>query len=557
MNTIPTRSYWPADCRSPIRDVTVGGLLRAAAAEHDKRVALIEACPEGLASLTGTGRTDRTWTYGELLAQAETCASWLLERFEPGEAVCIWAPNVPEWVIVQYGAALAGLVLVTANPALREGELRHVLQQSKAVALFHLDSFRGNDMAATAARLRSEVREVVTLTSFLDRLTKVAVVRDLSQVDPAACAQIQFTSGTTGLPKGAMLHHCGLVTNAVFMADRTGQDGEVWVSAMPLFHTAGSGMTVLGCAAKCSTLVLLPFFDPGFMLDEIERRRATFTSGVPTMLSAMLESLRARPRDVSALKLIISGGAPVAPSLHHQVEERFGCVLTTLYGQTELSPSLCATGPEDAARDRAETSGRPLPQVEVRIVAPDTAEVTALDEEGEVQARGHQVMLGYIGQPEATARAVSEDNWLRTGDLGRLDARGYLRITGRLSDMIIRGGENLYPAEIEAALSRHPAVLDVAVFGVPDDHWGEIAAAAVRVRKDASAPGPDELKAHCRSLLSPQKTPTLWFELDAFPLTASGKVQKYVLREQASAGALPTLPRPTDGDAGSIQDNQP
>jgi acyl-CoA synthetase (AMP-forming)/AMP-acid ligase II len=536
-----TQSYWPADESQPIWNLSAGALLRRAASLAPDTEALIEVAPAAAPSLTGAARTDRRWTYAELLADAERCAGWLQTRFRPGEAVCIWAPNVPEWVIVQYGAALAGLILVTANPALREPELRHVVRQSGAVALIHADQFRGYDMAAIASALSADVREIISLTGFMDRIAGHDASADLPEVDPASTMQIQFTSGTTGLPKGARLTHAGLVTDSVFLAGRSDQAREVWVSPMPLFHTAGSGLGVLGCAAHLSTLVLPCLFDPRLMLEAIAREKATVTSGVPTMLVAMLDALVSGEHDVSSLRVIISGGAPVPPALHARVETGFGAALTTLYGQTEVCSALTVTSPRDTVEDRAATAGRPLPQAEVRIVDPATQAVVRIGVEGEVQARGYQLMQGYVGQPEATARTILPDGWLRTSDLGCMDARGYLRITGRLSDMIIRGGENAYPAEIEAVLARHPAVAEVAVFGLPDERWGEIIAAAVRLRPDASVVDAQALKQHCRLDLAPQKAPEAWFVVDQLPLTPSGKVRKHVLRDEAVAGRLSRL----------------
>lgn len=545
MTTGLTASYWPADRNSPIWDMPAGDVLRRVAALAGDREAIIEVAPDDMPSLTGAASTARRWTYKQLLADAETCAYWLLQRFSPGEHICIWAPNVPEWIIVQYGAALAGLVVVTANPALRENELRHVLQQSRAVGLIHVDHFRGYDMAQTAQQMDTVVRERISLTGFMagfmNELASVDRSRELPVVTSDAPVQIQFTSGTTGLPKGALLNHRAMVSNAVFQAERSGHQGEVWVSPLPLFHTAGSGLCVLGCAATLSTLVLPCLFDPALILAAIERERATVVGGVPTMLLALLEAHTKNPHDVSSLRMMVSGGAPVPPRLHEQVESGFNCALTSLYGQTELSPSLSATSPDDAPADRAENSGRPLPQVEVRIVHPQTGDIMPVGEDGEVQARGYQLMMGYIGQDEATARTILPDGWLRTGDIGQLDARGYLRITGRLSDIIIRGGENLYPAEIEAALMRHPAIAEVAVFGAPDELWGEVAVAAIRLAPDTGAIDSASLKAHCRSLLSPQKTPSNWYAVHAMPLTPSGKVQKYALRNDAISGQLQTI----------------
>jgi fatty-acyl-CoA synthase/long-chain acyl-CoA synthetase len=541
MPQLLTRSYWPADTSAPLLSMTAGHALCRAAEAAGERTALVEVMPAGASSLTGAAATDRRWTYAELLDDAETCARWLLSRFEPGEHICLWAPNVPEWVIIQYGAALAGLMLVTANPALRDEELRHVLRRSRAAGLIHAAAHRGSDMAAIAGRLAGEVRQTILLQDLASLLASFRTRTSLPGVAPRSPAQIQFTSGTTGLPKGALLHHEGLVTNAALLAARFGQDHDIVVTPMPLFHTAGSVLGVLGCVTTLSTLVLPVVFDPKLMLSSIAAERATLSSGVPTMLSAMLEELKAGTYDLSSLRVMLSGGSPVAPDLHRRVEARFGCPLVTLYGQTELSPAVCATSPDDAEADRAETSGRPLPQVEVRIASPSSGDVVPIGDEGEIQARGYQTMLGYFGQPEATAATVLEEGWLKTGDVGTMDARGYIRVTGRLSDMVIRGGENLYPAEIEAALMRHPAIAEVAVFGLSDPHWGETLAAALRLKPGVEAPEVQDLRRHCRDLLAPQKTPADWFIVDALPLTASGKVQKFALREQASTGMLTRL----------------
>jgi acyl-CoA synthetase (AMP-forming)/AMP-acid ligase II len=534
-------AYWPKTETPPIWEMTAGDALRRATALAPDRTALVEVVPEGMVSLVGADRTDRRWTYLALLADAEACARGLLTKFSPGEHICVWAPNVPEWVIVQYGAALAGLVVVTANPALREAELAHVLRQSRSVGLITVSAYRGNDMAAIARRLRREVRDIVLLED-LHRLVASAGADDpLPAVAATSPAQIQFTSGTTGLPKGALLHHRGLVTNAAFLADRAGQNQDVVVTPMPLFHTAGSVLGVLGAVTTLSTLVLPVLFEPKLMLGAIERERARVASGVPTMLEAMLQEMSNKPYDVASLKVMISGGAPVPPNLHARMEAVFGCPLVTLYGQTELSPAVAATSPGDAVADRARTSGRPLPHAEVRIADATTGALAPLGGEGEVQVRGYQVMQGYFDQPLETAKATTPDGWLRTGDVGRLDDRGFLTITGRLSDMIIRGGENLYPAEIEAALIRHPAIAEAAVFGLPDGLWGEVAAAAVRIGQGQAPPTPDQLKRHCRDLLAPHKTPSHWFTVDQFPLTASGKVQKFVLRQAAATGTLNPL----------------
>jgi len=534
-------AYHAADRTQPVLACSTGDALRQAAARDPQGLALVEVVPEGWPSLVGAARTDRTWTYAELLAQAEQGAHWLLARFRPGDHLCLWAPNVPEWVVLQYAAALAGMVLVTANPALREDELRYVLRQSRAVALFHVPSFRGTDMAAMADALRGEVRLVCSLADWSRQVADAPRQGPLPAVAPRDPAQLQYTSGTTGRPKGALLHHAGLVTNASFVARRLGLDRDVLVSPMPLFHTAGSVLSVLGALATGSTLVLPLVFDPALVLDAVARWRGRVLFGVPTMLVALLDAAARRPVDLSSLKVASSGGAPVPPELARRVRDGLGCTLLAVYGQTETSPIISQTALSDSEADRTGTAGRPLWQVEVRIVDPASGRLQPCRVEGEIQARGYQTMLGYFDQPEETARTLLADGWLRTGDLGTLDERGYLRVTGRLKDMVIRGGENIYLAEVEACLMRHEAVANVAVFGLPDPHWGEVVAAAIEPRSGHPAPQAEDLRAHCRAALAPHKTPVRWFVCRQWPLTGSGKVQKFRLQELAAAGALDEL----------------
>ncbi len=538
-----TQSYWPADTSREVLEITEGQALREAALKAPERWALVEKMPAGWPSLTGAVQTDRRWTYAQLLDDATVCAHWLLQRYQPGQRICLWAPNVPEWVILQYGASLAGLVLVTANPALRTQELQYVLRQSRAGALFHIAQFRGSDMAAMAsaaiAGLEDSV-DIISLSGWLEQVRQTPHDGALPDVAPRSPAQIQYTSGTTGEPKGALLHHMGLVTNARFVAARAQQHEDVHICPMPLFHTAGSVMSVLGCVTTLSTLVLIVAFDPDLVLQAIADERGTRLGGVPTMLLALLEQRKAKTYDLSSLQLAMSGGAPVPVALTERVRTEMGCDLVTVYGQTELSPIVCQTAPGDSAEDKAQTTGQPLWQVEVRISGPD-GEVLPVGEEGEIQARGYQSMLEYFEQPGATAQTLLGDGWLRTGDLGTMDARGYCHVTGRLKDMIIRGGENIYPVQVEGVLMKHPSVADVAVFGLEDAHWGEQVAAAIRFKPEAQVCAAEELKQFCREHLAPHKSPEYWFICEAFPLTGSGKVQKFRLKELARQQQLRTL----------------
>lgn len=529
-------SYWPADLSRPILDMSIGQALAVTAGAVPDRVALVEVVPPSMPSPVKAPSTDRQWTYAELHRDARCCASWLLQKVETGDRICVWAPNVPEWVVLQYGAALAGVILVTANPAFKPSELAFVLRQSKSTALFHLTSFRGVDTGAVARDTG------VRCFSFEGWLAEIRNTPEtgLPEIHPHHPAQIQYTSGTTGRPKGALLHHRGLITNASYVAARTGLEDSVLLSPMPLFHTAGSVMSVLGCLTSRATLVLPLFFEPVTILEAIERTKADVLFSVPTMLIALIETQKANPRDLSSLRVALSGGAPVSPEIHRRVKEALDLPVLTVFGQTELSPIVAQTSTEDPEEERIHTVGRPLWNVEVRIADPVDLRILPADTEGEIQVRGYQTMIGYFDAPEDTRQAITPDGWLRTGDLGTLNERGYMRVTGRLKDMIIRGGENIYPVEVEACLLRHPDVADVAVFGAPDDKWGEVVAAAIRLSLNASASA-ELLTAHCREAMAPHKTPTLWFACAEFPLTASGKVQKFQLREALAAGSLTRL----------------
>jgi fatty-acyl-CoA synthase len=416
--------------------------------------------------------------------------------------------------------------------------LQFVLEQSRAAGLFMVGEYRGNPMAAVAAEIAGQVpalREVVDMEDPTALFAGYDPAIRLPEVSPMDPVQIQYTSGTTGFPKGAVLHHLGLTNNARFIHHRYGvAAGETTLNVMPLFHTAGCGMTTLGaCQAGCR-MILAKLFDPARMLDIIESERVDFSLGVPTMLVALLEAQAARARDLSSLRLMVSGGAIVPPDLVRGVRAAFQCELQTVYGQTECS-LLTQTRADDALDDVVGTVGQPLPHVEIAIRDPRTSAVLPVDVSGEVCVRAYTVMLGYNDNAEATASAIDADGWLHTGDLGTMDARGYLKITGRVKEMIIRGGENLFPAEIETVLLEHPDVAEAAVVGAPDDRWGEIVVGFVRLAPGAVL-SPAALVAHCRERIAPQKTPAHWIEVQAWPLTGSGKIQKFVLRERFVAG---------------------
>jgi len=532
----PAAAYQSADSSRPVLETTVGGVLREVAEQAAGTIALVEGTPDP--------GSRRRWSYADLLSASEGVARALLGRFTPGERVAIWAPNSPEWLLMEFGAALAGLTLVTVNPALRAAEVAYVLGQSRAEGVVLAPAYRGADLAETLAQVRGQLpslREVITLADWDSFADSGSPTERLPTVQPDDAAQIQYTSGTTGFPKGAVLHHRGITNNARFNAEilQAGL-GQVWVNPMPLFHTAGCVLFTLGPVQGRFTHVLPPGFDPGLMLHLIESERGTMFGGVPTMLLAELDHSDFPGRDLSCVRYGYGGGATFPPALVRRVESALGVPFSIVFAQTEASPSITQTRLDDSPADRAETLGRPHPQVEVQISDPVSGKTIPTGAVGEICTRGYHVMKGYFDNPEATGEAIDPAGWLHTGDLGSMDERGYCRIEGRVKEMIIRGGENIYPREIEQLLHAHPGVADVAVVGVPDEYWGEQVAAFVRPVPGSPA-SQDELASYCRERLAAHKTPRHWVFVDAFPLTPSGKVQKFVLREQFTTGTTPAV----------------
>ncbi len=520
-----------------MRDITLGDLLREAAADAPERIALIEGIPDAGAR--------RQWTYGAFDAEVDRVARALASRFEKGERVAVWAHNIPEWVMLEFACARAGVVLVTVNPAFRANELKYVLTQSRASALFVVPDFRGNPMQAVAEEVQPECPELREVISFADWDAFVAAGDDesieLPDVTPDDSVMIQYTSGTTGFPKGALLRHRGLANNGAHTAERMGVErGSVFVAPMPLFHTGGCVCCVLGAIGTASTLVLVEAFDPGLVLELFETYRGAAMLGVPTMLIAMLEHPDFETRDVSSAKAVCSGGSLVPEALVKRFETELNAPFTIVFGQTECSPVASMTQPSDTINDKATTIGPPMPGVEVKIISPETGETVAIGAIGEYCTRGYHVMEGYFEMPERTAETIDEDGWLHTGDLCAMDDRGYCTVEGRLKDMIIRGGENIYPKELEELLFAHHTVGEVAIVGLPDEKWGETVGAFVR-----AAPGEEidknELFGHLRDHLAPHKTPRQWFTVEEFPLTGSGKIQKYKLREMWETGDVDEL----------------
>jgi len=506
------------------------------------------------------------WTWQELDAQVEQVARglWAL-GIRPGEHVALWATNVPEWVVCQLATARLGAVLVTVNPAYRPFELEYVLKQSDAVALFLVSRFKTSDYlqmlaevcpeitqatpgqwrSATYAHLRTVVCMDVQRGPLRGAYTWQELVEAGTRIDPAPLRQaaarlqpqdpinIQYTSGTTGFPKAATLSHRNLLLNAYYVGQcqRLSHQDRICIP-VPFYHCFGCVLGTL-CATVYGATMIVPaeYFQPKATLDAIEQERATALYGVPTMFIAELEDPSFAGRDLSSLRTGIMAGAPCPIELMRKVIHQMGVrEITIAYGQTEASPVVTQTRTEDPLELRVETVGRPLPGVEVKIVDPNTGATLPDLQQGELCSRGHVVMLGYYKDPEATAKAIDSEGWLHSGDLAMRLPNGYYKITGRIKDMVIRGGENIYPREIEEYLYTHPAIEQVAIVGVPDAHYGEELCAWIKLRPGFQLTEED-VRNYCRQKLAHYKTPRYVKFVDNFPQTVTGKIQKFRIRE--------------------------
>lgn len=506
---------------------SIGDLLRTASRQRPDLTALIVPADT-------QGHEEQRWTYRELQAEAERAAGALLAHFAPGDRVATWAGASSNLVMLHLGAALAGIVLVTLNPACRGEELKYLLEQAEVRGIFLDRIFRKMDNVAVLEAVRPELstlESVFYLDSWQGFVASTAdAPSPLPTVQPETPALIIFTSGTTGKPKGAILSHAGVVNNARFTQARIGMtEGAAWLTVMPMFHVGGSVTMTLGCMASLGTQVLLPEFNPEAMLDALERYRVRMTMAVPTMILAAIQSEQFDRTDLSQLEVLITGGTVVVPELIRLVHERFGCEPMVVFGQTEAGGAMCLSRRGDSIELLTQSVGAPLSLSEVKIIGFDGTAVP-VGRAGEICVKTPCRMLEYFRMPEKTWEAIDADGWVHTGDVGILRADGYVQITGRLKDMIIRGGENIYPREIEDLLAQHPAVLQSAVFGVPDEKWGEQVAAAV-VLKEGHSCDAEALSAFLDGRIARHKIPRAWRFLDAMPVTATGKVQKFVLRD--------------------------
>lgn len=527
-----TESYFPAQVGKALLENTVGEELTRAAADSGDRIALVE--------MLESGELGRQWSYRELYEAALKLACHLASKYSKGTRIAVCAHNIPEWLILEYASALSGLVLVTVNPSFQVSEVKYVIEQSGAVALYAVDEVRGNPVADIAKQVQAEVS---ALKDIIDMREEVAFygterldAKDLPEVLPQDPVQIQYTSGTTGFPKGVVLHHYGILNNAVLLSERLRVDeSDTYLNMMPMFHTAGCGMGALCPLVSRGRLVLAALFNPVTINGILESEDISYFLAVPTMLVGLLEDLAKTPRKHD-VKAIMSGASMVAPTLVEAAERQWQCAVQVVYGQTETSPVITQTWHDDCPEDLSQTVGQPYPYTEISIIDNETGNYAGINQVGEICARGYCLMHEYNDNPEATAATIDSNGWLHTGDLGTMDERGYVKVTGRLKEMIIRGGENLFPVEIENAMLNHPSLAEIAVVGLPDEKWGELACCFIRLEEGAEALSAEELKDYVRSILSPQKTPNNWVYVNEWPLTASGKIQKFKLREQFEQG---------------------
>jgi len=523
-------AYLAPDRSEPLVETTVGALLREVAAGEPDRVFLVDG--------TGDRETRARLTYADVERRALRVAHFLASEFTPEENIAVWAPNSLEWVLLELGAALAGVTLVMINPAFRQDEVAYVLRQSRSVAVFLVDNYRDNPMGEIIAALRPELPRLRNVYRFEDwyGLMESDRSRPLPRVMPHQSVMIQYTSGTTGKPKGAVLSHHGVLNTSQLTVKRIRlSQHSIWLLATPLFHTGGSVYCLLGTLFNRGTLVIMPTFDPALLIRLVEEEKVNYFQSVPTLHLRVLEHPEFSTARVASLIGIGSGGTTVAEELVHRFESEYDAEYFMIFGQTELSSTTTHTCRGDTVAHKARTIGLALPQIEMKVVDPETgATVMRGAAVGEICVRGFSVMKQYFDMPEQTAKTIDADGWLHTGDLGCMDDDGYMRITGRLKDMIIRGGENIFPREIEDVLATHPAVGEAAVIGVPDREWGEQIAAVVRLRSGCTVDC-SELEQFLRQRIARHKIPRRWHFVDEFPLTPSGKIKKFVLRDTYGA----------------------
>ncbi|KOV66990.1 AMP-binding protein [Streptomyces sp. MMG1121] len=507
---------------------TIGANLDRAVATWPDREALVDV-PSG-----------RRWTYAQFRDSVEELAQGLVAAgIVKGDRVGIWAVNCPEWVLVQYATARIGAIMVNINPAYRTHEVEYVLGQAGVSLLFASPRHKTSDYRAMVGQVRGncpELREVVYIgdpswEELLRRGTGDAPYAELSCDDPI---NIQYTSGTTGFPKGATLSHHNILNNAYFVGESISYTEQDRICVpVPFYHCFGMVMGNLAATAHGACVVIpAPSFDPRATLEAVQRERCTSLYGVPTMFIAELNLPDFASYDLSSLRTGIMAGSPCPVEVMKRVvAEMHMAEVSICYGMTETSPVSLQTRVDDDLEHRTATVGRVLPHLEVKVVDPATGVTRPRGTAGELCTRGYSVMLGYWNEPLKTAEAADAGRWMHTGDLAVMREDGYVEIVGRIKDMIIRGGENIYPREIEEFLYAHPKIKDVQVVGVPHERYGEEVLACVIPQDPADPPTPADLRAFCEGRLAHYKIPSRLQILDAFPMTVSGKVRKIELRE--------------------------
>ncbi|GAA2812696.1 AMP-binding protein [Kitasatospora paracochleata] len=550
--TSALHSYSSGTSGKPLLGDTIGENFDRTVRAFPQRDALVERA------------SGRRWTYAELAADVDALALGLLELgIAPGDRVGIWAPNCAEWTLTQYATAKLGAILVTVNPAYRSHELEYVLNQAGIRLLVAAERFKSSDYAGMIAEVRpscAALEEVVLLGSpewdaLLERGRRAepgALAERQAGLSPDDPINIQYTSGTTGFPKGATLSHHNILNNGYFVGELCGYtEVDRICIPVPFYHCFGMVMGNLAATSHGACMVIPgPAFEPGATLAAVAAESCTSLYGVPTMFIAELADPDFERYDLSSLRTGIMAGAPCPIEVMKDVIGRMGMAEVSIcYGMTETSPVSTQTRADDSVDRRVSTVGRVGPHLEVKVVDPATGRTVPRGVPGELCTRGYSVMLGYWGEPEKTAEAVDAARWMHTGDLAVMDGDGYLAITGRIKDMVIRGGENLYPREIEEFLYTHPDILDVQVIGVPDAKYGEELMAWVRMREGAAPLTADAVREFCAGRLAHFKIPRYVHVVDEFPMTVTGKIRKVEMREMAMRLIEPTAgqeaePRP-------------
>ena len=534
MTTPALPSYSSGTSTVPLLGDTIGADLDRTAARVGDHEALVECA------------TGRRFSYPEFVAEVDAVALGLdALGVVKGDRVGIWAPNCAEWAFVQYATAKLGAILVNINPAYRTHELAYVLEQAGISVLVSAPEFRTSDYRAMVAEVREDrpdLREVLFLGDDAweqllttgragDRELLVRREAELSADDPI---NIQYTSGTTGFPKGATLTHHNLLNNGFFVGEGCGYtEADRICIPVPYYHCFGMGMGNLAATSHGATMVIpAPGFDPAATLRAVQDERCTSLYGVPTMFIAELALPDFGTYDLSSLRTGIMAGSPCPVEVMKRVVSEMGMTEVTIcYGMTETSPVSTQTGADDDLDRRTSTVGRVHPHLEVKVIDPETGLTVPRGTPGEFCTRGYSVMLGYWDEPEKTAEVIDAARWMHTGDLAVMDAEGYLNIVGRIKDMVIRGGENVYPREVEEFLYTHPDVVDAQVIGVPDERFGEELMAWVRLREGAEPLTPEALRRFCSGRLAHYKIPRYVKIVDGFPMTVTGKVRKVEMRE--------------------------